>query len=168
MSNNKSDLQRIKENIPFEKTVVLVKPDGVQRGLTGRVLTRFEEKGLKLVALKMMTVDDAIIEAHYSHLKDKPFFKSLKDFMSSSPLVAMVWEGLDAVEAVRLICGTTNSRKADAGSLRGDFGMGMTSNIVHASDSKENAEEEIVRFFDPEEILDYDKTEYLHIYLPEI
>lgn len=161
-------LKDISTKLKIERTVVLVKPDGVQRGLIGKVITRFEDKGLKLVGLKLMKVDDALLEAHYSHLKDKPFFKSIANFMKSSPLVAMVWEGVDAVKAVRLICGTTNAREAEAGSIRGDYGMGFTSNIIHASDSAENALSEVVRFFNSEEVLDYDKTEFLHIYLAEM
>lgn len=161
----KDSMEEIRKKLHFERTVVLVKPDGVQRGLVGRVITRFEQKGLKLVGLKMMRADDALLESHYSHHKDKPFFQSLKDFMKSSPLIAMVWEGVDAVSAVRLISGTTNSRQAEAGSIRGDFGMGYTSNIIHSSESPEAANEEVVRFFDAHELYDYDKTEYLHIYL---
>lgn len=162
------ELENIKKSLPFERTVVLVKPDGLQRGLIGEVISRFERKGLKLVGLKMMQVDDMLLEAHYSHHKEKPFFKSLASFMKSSPLVAMVLEGLEAVEAVRLLCGTTKARSAEAGSIRGDFGMGYTSNIVHSSDSVESAKEEIVRFFEPNELFEYDKTEYLNIYLPEL
>ncbi|PIR42924.1 nucleoside-diphosphate kinase [candidate division WWE3 bacterium CG_4_9_14_0_2_um_filter_35_11] len=162
------DLEKIRSSLHFERTVVLVKPDGLQRGLIGEVISRFERKGLKLVALKMMQVDDMLLEAHYSHHIDKPFFKSLSDFMKSSPLIAMVLEGLEAVEAIRLLCGTTKARSAEAGSIRGDFGMGYTSNIVHSSDSVESAKEEIVRFFDADELFEYDKTEYLNIYLPEL
>ena len=161
-------LKEVKEKLPFERTVVFVKPDGVQRGLVGDVISRFEKKGLKLVALKMMTVNDALVRNHYNHLVDKPFFKSLLNFMKSSPIVVMVWEGVEAIEAVRIICGTTSSRKADAGTIRGDLGMGYTSNIVHASDSVESAEKEIERFFSKDELFDYDKTEYLHIYYPEL
>jgi nucleoside-diphosphate kinase len=161
-------IQRIKKELPFERTLVLVKPDGVQRGLVGRVMSRFEEKGLQLIGIKMMNVSDALVEAHYSHLKDKPFFKSLSDFIQSSPVIAMVWQGVDVINAVRLISGVTNARKAEAGSIRGDFVMGQSANIIHASDSVENAKEEIVRFFDEHELIDYDKTEFLHIYSPEL
>lgn len=161
-------VQKIKKELPFERTLVLVKPDGVQRGLIGKVITRFEEKGLQLIGLKMMTISDAVVESHYSHLKDRPFFKSLTNFMQSSPVVAMVWQGIDAVEAVRVIAGTTNARKASAGTIRGDLGMSTSSNIIHASDSVENAKEEVVRFFDEHEVIDYDKTEFLHIYYSEL
>ncbi len=161
-------LKEVKKSLPFERTVVFVKPDGIQRGLVGDVISRFEKKGLKLIGLKMMTVSDALVRDHYSHHVDKPFFKSLSKFITSSPIVVMVWEGVEAVEAVRIICGSTSSRKADAGTIRGDLGMGFTSNVVHASDSVENVEKEIKRFFKDDELFDYDKTEYLHIYYPEI
>ena len=161
------DIEKIKKSISFEKTVVLVKPDGLQRGLIGEVISRFERKGLKLVALKMIQVDDTLLEAHYSHHVDKPFFKSLAEFMKSSPVVAMVLEGLEAVEVVRLLCGTTKPTAAVAGSIRGDFGMGLPANIVHSSDSVESAKEEIVRFFQQNEVFEYDKTEYLNIYFPD-
>ncbi len=160
-------LKKVKGSMKFERTVVLVKPDGVQRGLIGKVLTRFEEKGLKLVGLKLMNVDDVVLESHYSHLKDKPFFQSIKDFMKSSPVVAMVWEGVECIQTVRTICGTTNSREATPGTIRGDFGMGKPANIIHSSDTPENAEAEIVRFFDAKEIYDYDKTEYMYVYWPD-
>ncbi|PJA40258.1 nucleoside-diphosphate kinase [candidate division WWE3 bacterium CG_4_9_14_3_um_filter_34_6] len=162
------EIEKIQKGLEFERTVVLIKPDGLQRGLIGKVLSRFETKGLKIVALKMMQVDDAILESHYFHHKNKAFFKSLSNFMKSSPVVAIVLEGVEAVNATRILCGTTKARSAEAGSIRGDFGMGYTSNIVHASDSVENAKEEIVRFFDAHELFDYEKTEYLNIYLPEV
>lgn len=162
------ELEDIKKSLSFERTVVLIKPDGLQRGLIGEVISRFERKGLKLVGLKMMQASDMLLEAHYADHKDKPFFKSLSNFMKSSPLVAMVLEGLEAIDAVRLLCGTTKARSAEAGSIRGDFGMGYTSNIVHSSDSVDSAKEEIVRFFDSNELFDYDKTEYLNIYLSEL
>lgn len=160
-------LTKVKGSMSFERTVVLIKPDGLQRSLVGKIVTRFEEKGLKLVGLKLMAVDDVLLESHYSHLKDKPFFKSIQEFMKSSPVVAMVWEGVEAVQTVRLICGTTNAREATPGTIRGDYGMGKPANLVHSSDSVENAEAEIVRFFDNKEVFDYDKTEYLHVYWPD-
>jgi len=157
-------LNKIKTQLKFERTLVLVKPDGVQRGLVGNVISRFERKGLKLVGLKMLSADDALLNTHYSHLIEKPFFASLTEFMKSSPLIAMVWEGVEAVEAVRILTGPTNSKKAAAGTIRGDYGMGLTSNIVHSSDSVENANEEVQRFFSDDELFDYDKTEFLHVY----
>ncbi|MBP7859982.1 nucleoside-diphosphate kinase, partial [Patescibacteria group bacterium] len=113
-----------------QRTLVLVKPDGVQRGLIGKIIERFEQKGLKIVGLKMIAADDALLMEHYSHLVDKPFFVNIKEFMKSSPIVALVLEGLDAVPAVRLLCGITKAREADAGTIRGDFAMGMQANIV--------------------------------------
>lgn len=147
-----------------EKTLVLVKPDAIQRGLIGEILGRFERKGLKLVAIKMMALDDEILTQHYSHLAGKPFFPSLANFMKSSPVIAMVWEGLEVVIAVRLLCGITKARTAEAGSIRGDLAMSVSCNVVHASDTIENAEKEVDRFFQEEELYNYDKAEYEHVY----
>ena len=148
----------------MEKTLVLIKPDGLQRGLVGEVTRRLETKGLKLVGMKMMTLEDSTVLEHYAHISDKPFFPGVKDFMQSTPVIAQCWEGHQAVDAVRVIVGVTNSRKADAGSIRGDLSMGFQCNIVHASDTIEAAEKEVKRFFQDEEIFDYNKTEYMHIY----
>jgi len=149
----------------MEKTLILVKPDGLQRGLVGEVISRFEHKGLKLIGLKMMNVDDAILESHYAHLTDKPFFGEIKSFMKSSPLVAMAWEGGEGVVAtVRILVGPTRGQEAPAGTIRGDFGMSGSNNLVHASDSVENGETEVARFFDQSELFEYDKTEYIHVY----
>lgn len=148
----------------MQQTVVLLKPDAIQRGVIGKIISRFEDKGLKLVAMKLMTASEAILEEHYAHHKDKPFFKGLKDFMMSAPIVAMVWEGVDAVAVVRKMAGATNGRNADLGSIRADFSMSTSANIVHVSDSEEAAKEEIVRFFDQEEILEWDRTIAPYIY----
>lgn len=142
----------------MERTLIIVKPDAIQRGLLGEITTRFERKGLKIVALKMGRVSDAQIQEHYGHHADKPFFPGLKAFMQSAPVVFMILEGVEAVNAVRLIAGETNSRSADAGTIRGDLAMSMQANVVHASDSVENAEIEINRFFQESEILDYAKA----------
>src|SRR3990167_2443282 len=107
----------------MQRTVVLLKPDGLQRGLVGEIIHRFERKGLKLVALKMMKVSEAVVEEHYAHHKDKPFFASLKSFMMSAPLVGMVLEGKDSVSVVRKMVGVTNGREADYGTIRGDFSI---------------------------------------------
>ncbi|MCD6109612.1 nucleoside-diphosphate kinase [bacterium] len=147
-----------------EKTLVLIKPDAIQRGLIGEIIGRFERKGLKLASIKMMALDDEILIQHYSHLADKPFFPSLTKFMKSSPVVAMVWEGLEVVNAVRLLCGITKSREAEAGSIRGDLAMSVSCNVVHASDSVENAQKEVTRFFEEAEIHDYKKSDYEHVY----
>lgn len=149
----------------MERTLILVKPDGVQRGLIGEIIGRFEHKGLKLIGLKMMNVDDAILESHYQHLTDKPFFGDIKDFMKSSPIVAMAWEGgTGAVAAVRILVGPTKGPEAPAGTIRGDFGLSGSNNLVHASDSIENGVSEVDRFFDKDELFAYNKTEYIHIY----
>lgn len=148
----------------MEKTLVLIKPDAIQRGLVGEVTRRLERKGLKLVGMKMISLDQAILEDHYSHLKTKPFFPGIVKFMRSSPVIVQCWEGLEAVNAVRLICGITKAREADGGTIRGDLAMSMQCNVVHASDSAENGLKEIKRFFKDEEIYSYSKDEYLNIY----
>lgn len=148
----------------MQKTVVLLKPDALQRGLVGEIVNRFERKGLKLVALKMTTASEALLEEHYSHHKDKPFFAGLKQFMMSAPLVCMVWEGLDAVAVVRKMAGATNARNADLGSIRADYSMSTSNNIVHVSDSEEAAKEEVVRFFDSPEVHDWQRQIAPYIY----
>lgn len=148
----------------MEKTVVLLKPDALQRGLVGEIIHRFERKGLKLVALKMMKVSDALVEEHYAHHKDKPFFATLKKFMMSAPLVSMILEGKDAVVVVRKMAGVTSGREADFGTIRGDFSISQSNNIVHVSDSEESAKEEIIRFFDESEVHDWDRTISPYLY----
>jgi nucleoside-diphosphate kinase len=148
----------------MERTLVLVKPDGLQRGLVGEIIVRFERKGLKLIGLKMMRAGDELLNDHYAHHADKPFFAGMKAFMQSSPLVAMAWEGAECVEAVRILTGVTDARKAGAGTIRGDLAMSMQNNLIHASDSVENAQAEVTRFFAPGELHEYDKSEYLHLY----
>jgi nucleoside-diphosphate kinase len=148
-----------------ERTLILVKPDGVQRGLIGNIINRFEDKGLKMIGLKMMNLDDVMLEAHYSHLAKEPFFGEIKDFLKSSPVVAMVWEGGEgAVAAVRILVGPTKGHEAPAGTIRGDYGLSGSNNIVHASDSVENGKKEVDRFFDKNEIFNYEKTSEKHIY----
>lgn len=139
----------------MEKTVVLIKPDGLQRGLVGEIMHRFERKGLKLVGVKMIRLTDEIIDNWYAHHKEKSFFQTLKDFMEWTPVVAMVWEGIEAIAAVRKVVGITKSREAEAGSIRGDFGMSGSQNIIHASDSPEAAEKELGLIFNADEIFDY-------------
>ncbi len=148
----------------MQQTVVLLKPDGLQRGLVGEIVHRFERKGLKIVALKMMKVSEAVVEEHYAHHKDKPFFAGLKKFMMSAPLVGMVLEGKDAVEVVRKMAGVTNGRQADYGTIRGDFSISQSNNIVHVSDSEEAAKEEVHRFFDASEIHDWDRAISPYLY----
>jgi len=150
-----------------EKTLVLIKPDGVQRGLIGEVIARFEKKGLKLVGMKMMSLDEAVLREHYAHIADKPFFPGVSSFMQSSPVVAMCWEGLEVVSAVRVLCGITKARAADAGSIRGDFAMSVACNVIHASDSVETAQKEVPRFFKTDEVYEYAKSEYEHVYMDD-
>lgn len=140
----------------MQRTVAILKPDSLQRGLVGEIINRFERKGLKLVGIKMVSISDAILEEHYAHHKDKPFFAGLKNFMKSAPLVCMLWEGVDAVSVVRKMAGSTNSREAELGSIRGDFSMSRSANIIHVSDGEEAAKEEEVRFFGEEEIFAWD------------
>lgn len=141
-----------------------MKPDALQRGLIGQIIQRFERKGLKLIGMKMMSLSDAILREHYAHLADKPFFAGLSKFMQSTPVIAMCWEGVEVVSAVRLLCGITKSRAAESGSIRGDFAMSVSCNVVHASDSVSTAENEVQRFFQAHELFEYTKTEYAHVY----
>ncbi|HYM00322.1 MAG TPA: nucleoside-diphosphate kinase [Blastocatellia bacterium] len=140
----------------MERTLVLIKPDAIGRGLVGKIVTRFEEKGLKLAGVKFMKLSDALLNEHYAHLADKPFFPGTRAFMQSTPVIAMCWEGLDCVETVRRLCGITKSREAAPGTIRGDFAMSVQANLVHASDSVETAKTEVKRFFNDAEIIDYD------------
>lgn len=139
----------------MQKTVVLVKPDGLQRGLVGEIISRFERKGLKLVAIKMVQMSDKMIDNWYAHHKERSFFADLKKFMEWTPIVAMVWEGLEIIPAVRKIVGTTKGREAEAGSIRGDLGMSGAQNLIHASDSPEAVEKEMAIIFNADEIFDY-------------
>jgi nucleoside-diphosphate kinase len=148
----------------MERTLIIAKPDALQRGLVGEMIRRFEGKGLKLIGIKMMSLSNELLSEHYSEHLEKPFYADLQDFMKSSPVVVMAWEGYECVESVRLLVGSTNPRKADAGTIRGDFAIGSGRNLVHASDSKENGEAEVKRFFDVSELFSYDKTEYAHLY----
>lgn len=147
-----------------EKTLVLLKPDAIQRGLIGEVIARFEKKGLKLVGMKMMQLEEAVLREHYAHIADKPFFPGVSQFMQSSPVIAMCWEGLEVVAAVRILCGITKARSAEAGSIRGDLAMSVACNVVHASDSVETATKEVPRFFKMDELFTYNKSEFEHVY----
>jgi nucleoside-diphosphate kinase len=148
----------------MERTVVLIKPDGLQRGLVGEIMHRFERKGLKLVAIKMLQLDDAILDEWYAHHKGKSFFADLKKYMSWTPIVAMVWEGLEGVAAVRKIIGVTKGREAEAGSIRGDFAMSGQQNLIHASDSVESAKKEIGLMFESHELFDYSSASEILVY----
>mgnify|MGYP001576587039 FL=1 len=147
-----------------EKTLIIIKPDALQRSLLGEIIGRFEKKGLKIIGLKMIQLEDVLLDEHYAQHKDKPFFKSLKNFMKSSPVAVMALSGLNAVSAVRLIVGPTKGYEADAGSIRGDLSISGQANIVHASDSPAAAEAEIKRFFRPEELFDYKKADFEFVY----
>lgn len=139
----------------MEKTLVLLKPSAVLRGLMGEVIARFEKKGLIVIGMKMMNLSDEILAEHYAHLVDRPFFPLLAKSMKASPVVALCIKGVDAVAVVRQMTGATNGRKAEMGTIRGDYCMSGQQNIVHASDSPENAEIEIRRFFGEKEIVDF-------------
>lgn len=150
-----------------EKTLVLIKPDGIQRGLIGEVFRRFERKGLKVVGIKMISLDEAVLREHYAHISEKPFFPGVSRFMRSSPVVAICLEGLEVVSAVRKIVGITKAREAEAGSIRGDFAMSVACNVVHASDSVETAMKEVPRFFKMDELFSYGKSEFEHVYMED-
>ena len=146
-----------------EKTLVLLKPDALQRNFLGQVISRFENKGLKIIGLKMIQMGD-LVNDHYSQYINKPFFKGIKDFMTSSPVVAIVLEGLEVIKIVRTLTGPTSGREAAPGTIRGDFSISIQANLVHASDSPETAEKEIWRFFNADEIFDYKKSDFDVLY----
>lgn len=151
----------------METTVVLVKPDGVQRGLIGEIIHRFERKGLHLVGLKMISLTDEVLDEWYVHHKDKPFFPSLKGYMMSYPVVAMLWGGLDAATTVRKMIGITKARDAEPGTIRGDFGMSQQYNLIHASETPEDAQKEQKLIFKKDEVFFWEKADYSHIYVEE-
>ncbi|KAK2460538.1 hypothetical protein APHAL10511_007008 [Amanita phalloides] len=137
-----------------ERTYIMVKPDGVHRGLVGKIITRFEERGYKLIALKLVHATEAHLEQHYADLKSKSFFPGLIKYMAAGPVVAMVWQGLDAVKTGRVMLGATNPLASSAGTIRGDYALAVGRNICHGSDSVENAEKEIKLWF-PEGVVQY-------------
>ena len=151
-----------------ETTLIIVKPDAVHRGLVGEVVTRFERKGLKIVGMKMVQLEDALIDAHYAHIKDKPFFGGIKTFMKKSPVIIMALSGIGAVAATRLIVGPTKAYEAPAGTIRGDLSLSTQSNIVHASDSVESAKVEVDRFFGSKEVLEYKRNDFDFINSEEV
>jgi nucleoside-diphosphate kinase len=138
-----------------ERTLILIKPDGVQRLLVGRIIERYEQRGLRIVGLKLVRVDRSLAESHYAVHRERPFFEGLVEFITSSPLVALALEGLNAVAVCRAINGATRPHEAAAGTIRGDFALDTGQNLVHASDSAENAEGELALWFRPEELADY-------------
>lgn len=148
----------------MERTLIIAKPDAVQRGLIGEIISRLERKGLKLIGMKMASLDEARLRVHYAEHVEKDFYRGLEQFMQSSPVVLMAWEGYECVDSVRNLVGATNPRQAATGSIRGDLAIGTGRNLIHASDSKDSGQAEIVHFFDDNELFAYDKSEYVHIY----
>ena len=141
-----------------QRTFVMVKPDGVQRGLVGEIIARLERKGLKLVGLKLLRVDPELARRHYAAHEGKPFFAGLIRFITSSPVVAMAWEGPDAVEVVRRLLGPTDGRQAAPGTIRGDYGLDIGYNLAHASDSPEAAAQELALWFGEDELISYERA----------
>lgn len=156
--------ERSKQGTYVERTLIIAKPDAVQRGLIGEIVKRLENKGLKLIGLKMVRLDESILRGHYAEHLEKPFYPGLEEHMKSSPVVVMAWEGFECVSSVRELIGATNPRGAAAGTIRGDYSIGVGRNLVHASDSKTSGETEVARFFGAHELFEYDKSEYLHLY----
>ncbi|HYM65126.1 MAG TPA: nucleoside-diphosphate kinase [Candidatus Sulfotelmatobacter sp.] len=151
----------------MERSVVIVKPDGVQRGLIGEIIHRFERKGLKLVGIKMLSLNDELLDQWYAHHKEKPFFQGLKEFMKSYPVVAMLWEGIDAAATIGRLTGETKAREAEIGTIRGDFGMSQQYNLIHSSEDAKAAEKEAKLMFKEDEIFSWEKTSDNHVYLDE-
>ncbi len=151
-----------------EKTLIILKPDAIHRALAGEMISRFERKGLKIVGIKMMQFEDALLEEHYAHIKDKPFFGGIKTFLKTSPVIVMALSGIQAVSATRLIVGPTKAYEGAAGTIRGDFSLSTQSNIVHASDSVENGKIEVARFFKDDELFDYKRNDFDFINAEEV
>ncbi|HMG75302.1 MAG TPA: nucleoside-diphosphate kinase [Pyrinomonadaceae bacterium] len=139
----------------MEKTLLIIKPDALARGLVGHVISRLEQKGLKLAGCKMAQLERSVLDEHYAHLVDKPFYERIAIFMGSLPVLLQCWEGVEAVSVVRTIAGVTNGREAAPGTIRGDLSMSVQCNLIHASDTLESAQAEIARFFGPSEIFNY-------------
>lgn len=142
----------------MEKTFLMVKPDGVQRQLIGDIVSRFERKGLQMVGAKLMTIPVELAEQHYGEHKGKPFYDNLVQFITSGPVFAMVWEGENVVELTRKMMGKTNPKDAEPGTIRGDYCMYVSKNIIHGSDSTESADREISLFFNENELVSYNKA----------
>lgn len=151
----------------MEKTLLLFKPSAVQRGLVGDVLSRFERKGLRIAALKMAQLTPEVLRQHYAHLVQKPFYPLIEESMMASPVVLCCLEGVDAVQVVHEMAGATNGRKAQPGTVRGDYCMSNQENIVHTSDSPETAEAELARFFVPSDYFDYELPVQKYLYAPD-
>ena len=151
-------------NINHEKSLIILKPDAIQRNLVGEVISRFERKGLKIIGMKMMSIETATLDEHYSHIKDKPFYPGVRDFMKICPVIVMAVEGINAISSIRLIVGPTKAWEANAGTIRGDFSLSTQSNIVHASESIEAGIAEVARFFKKDEIFEYMKIDTDFVY----
>ena len=151
----------------MQQSLIILKPSTIQRGLAGQVIDRFLKKGLLIAGIKMMRLSDRLLAEHYAHLVDRPFCPSLVRSMQATPVIVMCLRGVDAVEVIRQMIGATNSRKALPGTIRGDLGMSGQENIVHASDSPENAEIEVKRFFSPDELFNYTPLVLPAIYSPD-
>lgn len=151
----------------MEQTLVILKPSCIERCLVGEVISRIQKRGIIITAMKMIQLNEKILKEHYSHLVDKPFFPGLMESMMASPVICMVLKGVDVIEVFRKMTGVTNGRKAEPGTLRGDFCMSGQANIIHASDSQENALVEISRFFKPEEVFDYVPANINFLYSPD-
>jgi nucleoside-diphosphate kinase len=150
----------------IERTFFILKPDAVNRSITGEIISRFEKKGLKIVGLKMIKLNDDILKEHYAHLVSKSFYPDLASFMMKSPVIVGVLEGRNAVEVVRIMCGVTDANKATQGTIRGDYAIGMR-NIIHTSDSVDNAKVEVERFFKPNELFGYNLSCTDYLYAPD-
>ena len=148
----------------MEKSLVLIKPDAIQRGLAGEIISRLERKGLKIVAMKMLYMDKSLAQRHYAIHKGKAFFDDLVNFITSSPVIAIIFQGKNAVKIIRHMMGETDPVKAYSGTIRGDFGIDIGHNLVHGSDSPENASKEIDLFFSAEEIFNYDRELDIWVY----
>lgn len=151
----------------MEKTLVIFKPSSIERGLVGEILARFQKKGLIIAGIKMMQLDETILREHYAHLVDRPFFPSLIQSMTATPVIVLCLKGKDVIKVVRLMTGATNGRVALPGTIRGDFSMSGQENIVHASSSPEDAEVEVKRFFKEDEIFDWTPQNIRFIYSPD-
>lgn len=151
----------------MEQTLIIIKPSAIHRGLIGEIITRFQRKGLIITGMKMMKLEEDILREHYAHLVDRPFFQLILDSMTATPVIVMCLKGRDAVRVVRDMTGATIGRNAQPGTIRGDLSMSSQENIVHASDSIENANIEINRFFKPEEIFDYIPSDIRFYYAPD-
>lgn len=147
-----------------ERTFLMIKPDGVQRNLTSKIISRFEDRGYKLIGLKLVRPDKAHFEKHYSDLKDKPFFPGLIGYVMSGPVIAMCWQGTNIVKTARKMMGETKPQESNPGTIRGDYCIDVGRNIIHGSDSLESAEKEINLWFKPEELVQYERTSESWIY----